>query len=94
MTYLVVEPLIHSFIARFESVKRRTDRERDELIRKIKNLQDRVISLKSGIADSEDYVDERLVEAPKMIKCIYTGVGEEPTESDNPNLPDQAQPET
>jgi hypothetical protein len=91
--YLIVEFIIYSFIARFESVERRRDRERDELIEKIKNLQDRVVSLESRIADSADYVNERLEEAPKMIKCAYTGVEEEPIESDNPNHPDQEQPE-
>jgi hypothetical protein len=36
--YMIAENFIHSFIARFESVERKMDEERDELNRKIKKL--------------------------------------------------------
>jgi hypothetical protein len=90
--YLIVKFIIHFFIVRFESIERRRNRKKNKLIRKIKDLQNRVISFKSRIADSENYIDERLEEAPKIIKYIYTGVRKESIKFNNLNYPDQEQP--
>ncbi|KAI9770209.1 MAG: hypothetical protein M1839_003237 [Geoglossum umbratile] len=76
--YLTAEHGINSLKGRFDSVERRRDKERDELKRTIKELQDEVISLKRSISETADYVDEKLEKAPKLRKCSHICI-EEPT---------------
>jgi hypothetical protein len=77
--YLTVEHGINSLECRFDSVERRRDKERDELKRTIKGLQDEVISLKRSISETADYIDEKLEKAPKLRKCMHICIDEEPT---------------
>ena len=67
-----------SLEGRFDSVERRRDKERDELKRTIKELQDEVISLKRSISETTDYIDEKLEKASKLRKCSHICIEEEP----------------
>ena len=64
--YLTTEYGINSLEGRFNSVERRRDKERDELKRTIKELQDEVISLKRSISETAGYVDEKLEKSAKI----------------------------
>jgi predicted nucleic acid-binding Zn-ribbon protein len=77
--YLTAEYDINSLEGRFDLVERRRDKERDELKRTIKELQDEVVSLKRSISETADYIDEKLERVPKLRKCTHICIDEEPT---------------
>ena len=76
--YLTTEHGINSLERRFDWVERRRDKERDELKRTIKELQDKVVSLKRSISETTDYIDEKLEKASKLRKCSHICIEEEP----------------
>ena len=74
--YLTTVHGINSLELRFDWVERRRDKERDELKRTIKELQDEVISLKRSISETTD--NEKLEKASKLRKCLHICIEEEP----------------
>src|SRR5947207_290481 len=74
--YLITEHGINLLKCRLDWIERRRDKERDELKRTIKELQDEVISLKRSISKTTD--DEKLEKASKLRKCLHICIEEEP----------------
>ena len=74
--YLTTEHGINSLERRLDWVERKRDKERDELKRTIKELQDEVISLKRSISETTD--NEKLEKASKLRKCSHICIEEEP----------------